>query len=484
MSGIYRTNDPNQFARIDSIVIDEKAPPPSIGGVPTNVVIMLGQFERGSEELSLAISSTGSLFEQYGDNDLYSGNLALKNKKFSSLRLIRVVASDAVTASDNLVTSEIDVEALYKGAYGNSIKVKIEPGSDAVGKKYTISDTSDGAVLPDEVFDQVVLVGKTQQQLDEIFGASKLVKFVALAAITSEPADQVATALTSGSDGTLADTDYETALVKAEQERAGNLVFLDQYNATRNGYLEVHVASTQDKMCIICGGENDDVATVSADAANFRDADGRIIYGWPWVQTSINGANVWQNPASWIASAFSQTAAHVSLAYISTVQYYAGVSDLKYKVGRNDFITLNDAGVAGLQFDPDVGIKIRNAVTTHLINDQKRPILRRRMADFLTNSIAYFLKAYDNDVNSAGKRDEVKSGILDFDARLVRDGVLPGVNDVQSGDPLLVDVESANTDDVVAQGKFIILYKRRIFSSMRFIVLRAEIGTGVVVTEQ
>ena len=47
-----------------------------------------------------------------------------------------------------------------------------------------------------------------------------------------------------------------------------------------------------------------------------------------------------------------------------------------------------------------------------------------------------------------------------------------------------MDTESANTDDVVAQGKFIILYKRRLFSSMRFIILRAEIGTGVVVTEQ
>lgn len=612
MSGIFRTNDPNQFARIDSIIIDEKAPPPSITGVPTNVVIMAGQFERGPKSMSLPLGGTGQFFETYGDNDLFSGNLALKNKRFSALRLIRVVAAAAVKASHTLndgvggpaneaftitaiadvagslnskhllfetinssgvvtprylwmdngsgvdpalvgrtghavvytdndtanvisgliqgvlnaltdlvsvdaapvttntmanpgnVEDAVDVDtgftvaatvqgdgtdvlkfdALFEGTYGNSLTVKVEAGSESVGRKYTIVDGTANAVLPTEVYDQVVIVGKTQAQINEIFGISKLISATLVGTPAVEPTLVAATALSSGADGVVADTDYETALIEAEQERAGNVLILDEYNATRNTQLKTHVAATQDKMVVVCGAESDDDAAVVVDVVNFRDSDGRIMYAWPYVETTINGVTVFQNPASWVGSIFSQTAAQVSLAFVDTVEFMAGATDLKFKVGRNPFISLNDAGVMGFQFDPDVGIKIRNAVTTHIINSQKRPVLRRRMADFLTDSIGLFLKAYDNDVNSTDKRDEVKAAILEFDGRLVRDGVLPGEQDVQGGSPLLVDTESANTDDVIAQGKFIILYKRRIFSSMRFIVLRAEIGTGVVVTEQ
>lgn len=613
MSGIFRTNDPNQFALIDSIIIDEKAPPPSITGVATNVVIMAGQFERGPNALSLPLGGTGQFFEQYGDNDLFSGNLALKNKRFSALRLIRVVASDAALASHTLndgtggptveastivtvadvsgslnsksynfetitaagkitkrylwldvnaagvdpapagrtghtvalatnatadnvaaaiqvvldaiatlgasvitntvtatnanpgnVADTVDVDtgftiattiqgdgtdvltftALFKGLYGNKITVAVEDGSEAVGKKYTITDTNVNAVLPVEVYDQVEIIGKTQAQIDEIFAISKLIKATRVGTPAVEPTNVSAVNLTSGLDGTITDNDYQAALVFAEEERAGNLIFLDEYNSTRNTQLKVHVAATQDKMTVTVGLESDDVPAAVADVVNYRDADGRIMYAWPWIETTINGVKVFQNPASWVASIFSQTAAQVSIAFVDTVQFMAGATDLKFKVGRQPFISLNGAGVMGFQLDPDVGIKIRNAVTTHIINSQKRPVLRRRMTDFLTDSIALFLKAYDNDVNSVDKQDDIKAAILEFDGRLVRDGVLPGEQDVRGGSPLLVDTESANTDDTIAEGKFIILYKRRIFSSMRFIILRAEIGTGVVVTEQ
>ena len=157
---------------------------------------------------------------------------------------------------------------------------------------------------------------------------------------------------------------------------------------------------------------------------------------------------------------------------------------MEYKESRNGYISLNEGGVCALERDLDIGYLVKNAVTTHTINSEKREILRRRMADFLTDSIALFLKNYQNAVNSAEKRDEVKAAILDFDTRMVRDGILPGEQDVKGGSPLLVDTESLNTDSVIALGQFKILYKRRIFSSMRFIVLQAEIGTGVVVTEQ
>ena len=480
--GIYRTNDPTQFDDIDGIIIDEQAPPPSITGVSANTAILVGQFERGPAALSLPLGSIGEFREVYGADKSQGGNQQLANKRYGRLRIIRVVASDAakstLTIDDGATTDILKFDAKYEGAYGDSIKVTVEAGSEAVGKKYTIQDTSANAVLPIEVYDQV----EVASIVDSTFASSKLVDVTVLAT-SAEPADVAATALASGSDGTIADTDYESSIALAEEEKAGNVIFLDSYNATRNGYLKTHVSGTQDKMCIVCGDAGDDRAAAVTDAANYRDSDGRIIYAWPYVKTVINGAEVLTPPAAWVASIFTQVSPHVALSYTGNTGFLAGITDLEYKEGRNGYIALNEAGVCALERDLDVGFLVKNAVTTNIINSEKREILRRRMADFLTDSIALYLKNYQNDVNSQDKRDEVKGQILEFDARLVRDGIVPSDSEVKGGGALLVDTESLNTDDVIALGQFRILYKRRIYSSMRFIVLQAEIGTGVVVTE-
>lgn len=477
--GIFRTSDPTQFDDIDGIIIDESAPPSAISGAAANVCILVGQFQRGPTSLSLPLGSLGEFLETYGKSSA-SGNTQLKNKKFGALRIIRAVAAAAVKATKTFQgTGAVDIikfDAKYLGAYGNLIKVTIAAGS-TVGKKYTIQDFNVDAVLPVEVYDDIVITAVTNQT----FKNSKLVD-VTVIATSVEPTTAAATALATGADGSIADTDYQTAINKAQEEKAGNVLFLDAYNTTRNGYLKQHAADTEDKMVIICGAAGDTKATVVTDAATYRDADGRVIYAWPYVQTSIDGVLTLTPPAAWVASIFSQTSPHVALSYTGNTGFLAGITDLEYKGSRNDYIALNAAGVLALEFDKDVGFLIKNAVTTHILNSEKREVLRRRMADFLTTSIAYYLKNYQNDVNSHAKRDEVKAAILAFDTLLVNEKILPGAQDVKGGAPLLVDTESLNTDAVVASGMFKIQYKRRIFSSMRYIVLQAEIGTSVVVT--
>lgn len=605
--GIFRTNDPTQFDDIDGIIIDEQAPPPSILGVASNIAILAGQFQRGPAGLSLPMGSIGEFQEIYGKSS-FSGNKQLKNKRFGRLKIIRVVAADAVKATLT-VDGKLKFDAKYFGAYGNNIKVAVEDttgdsaavaqvetltavadvggsldqegfilyddagsvafwidvddsgstipawasaadraveittiatgdaanvvagklatainadskfsapapgaaivtithtpagardaggadgdsagfafatvteGEDAVnaGFKVTIQDTNDDAVLPVEVYDGLTAAALTAAT----FANSKLVD-VTIISTASDPANQAATSLAAGSDGTVVDTDYETAIAYAAEEKAGNLLFLDAYNSVRNGYLKQHVSDNPDKMVVVCGQESDSRATAIADVVNYRDSDGRIIYAWPYIQTTIDGVLEYTPPASWVASVFSQTSPHIALSYTGNVGFLAGIVDLKYKESRNGYISLNEAGIMAFERDNDIGFLIKNAVVTQIINSQKREVLRRRMADFLTDSIALFLKNYQNQVNSSEKRDEVKAAILDFDTRLIRDGILPGAQDVKEGAPLLVDTESLNTDSVIEQGQFRILYKRRIFSSMRYIVLQAEIGTGVVVTE-
>ncbi len=483
--GIYRTTNPLEFDDVDGIIIDESAPSPNIQGVPANIAILAGQFQRGEKDELVQVGSISELQEVYGKSN-YTGNKELKNKKFGALKIIRVTASDAVkatlTLSDITPDPALVLEAKYSGAYGNLLTVTVEAGSN-VGKKYTIADTNVDSVLPVEIYDDILVAGKSDVELNEIFGNSRLI--IAKTSGTLEPEDLVTTVLASGSDGTLLDTDYESAIQAAEQEKAGNVLWTDKYSATIKGYLKTHVVNAPDKM-VVMGPDDEDVTLSSAitEVASYRDTEGRIIYGFNHLQTRINGVLVYTHPASWIASVISNTSPSIDPAYSQNIQYTAGAVDMKNKLSRSQYIQAKDAGIAAFEYDSDLGgHKLKSGIVTQILNSSKVTILRRRMADFYSDSVAFFLKNYQNAPNTLANRTEVKGAITSFDDGLIRDGILPGDNEVQNGSARLIDTESANTNLSIGQGFFKIVVKRRLYSSMRFIVFQIEIGQTVVVTE-
>lgn len=477
--GIIRTNNPLEYDEVDGIVIDEISPAPSIKGVGTGVVILVGQFQRGLHGLT-RVSSIKDFHSKYGKSS-YLGNIQLKNKRFSVLKIVRVEATGAVKAEKTFqagATNIVKFTAKSKGLYGNSIKVTISAGSVS-GKKYLIQDTSAGATefFPDEIYDNVAIA-----DLASKLALSALVDVTVLAT-SSEPDNAVATALTGGLDGTVADTDYETAIAKCEVEGAGNVLFLDEYNDIRNGYLKVHASSTKDKICILSHAEADSVSTSIGDVATLRDTEGRLIFAYNWVGTIVDGVEKMTSPASWYASILSQTAPNIDPAYAGNTQFLAGITSLKLDLTRDEYKQLMEAGISAFEFDSDIGFKIKSGVVTQIADSSKITVLRRRMADYLTNSVARFLKVYQNAVNSKANRTAVKGAMLRFIEQQENLGILPKDAEVVNGKAKLVDTDSENTNDTIAQGKFIILYKQRIYSSMRFIVLKAEIGESVVVTE-
>lgn len=479
--GIFRSTDPTTFDDVDGIIINESAPSPNISGIAANVAILVGQFERGDVSMQ-DVGSIGQFFELYGNNSAFKGNIALRNKKFGKLRVIRVVASAAAKGAKTFQTAgavdTITFTAKWKGAYGNNIQVTVATGSSS-GKKYTIHDNNANAVLPDEVYDNIAIASVTAST----FSGSKLVDVTVLAT-AAEPANASATSLTAGSDGSVADTDYQTAIGKTEVEAAGNILFLDDYSATRNGYLKTTAANMQDKMVILAGAKTDSVSAAITDVAGYRDSDGRIIYAYPWLMTSIDGVNTAVNPASFYASLLSQTAPNIDPAYGKNTQYLAGITDLYLQPTRQDYINMKTAGISAFENDNDTGMKIKSGIVTQIVDSSKIMVFRRRMADYLTASAARFMKAYQNAPNTRGNRDAVKAALLSFIQRNEMAGLLPADSEVLSGKAKLVDTESLNTNDSIALGFFKVLWKQRIYSSMRYIVIQAEIGESVVVTDQ
>ncbi len=477
--GIFRSTNPTDWNAVDGIIIDELAPPPSVNGVPANIAILVGQFQRGPANLPTLVGSLGDFYEQFGNDVSFGGQVALQNKKFGSLKIVRVVAASGgavgTLACAHSASTKITFNSLWKGAYANNITVKIEAGS-TVGSKYTIHDGNANAVLPDEVYDNVDItaVGTT-------FSNSKLITAV-VGSTSAEPDTQAATALASGSNGSVADGDYLTAITAQETEALGNVLFLDSYNATRNGYLKTSMANTTDRMAIICGAAADSRATAVTNVASYRDTDGRLIYAFPYVYTTISGASTKVNPASFYAAALSQMAPNIDPAWAQNAQLFAGIDSLELSLQRADYIALAAAGISAFEVDSDFGIKIKSGVVTQVANTSKLMVSRRRMADYITYSVAKFLKNYQNGVNSEPNRVAAGAAIEAFDRNMELVGLVPKDSEVSGGKAHIVDVKSLNTDDSIAAGYFKIKYQRRIYSSMRYLIFQAEIGESVVVT--
>jgi len=477
--GIYRSTNPLDWGEIDGISIAETAPPPSVQGVAANIALLVGQFQRGPSEV-YEPSNTQDFLEIYGRSS-FDGNTSLKNKKFGRLKIARVIATDAAKSSntfdDGSTTDIITFTAKYKGAYGDNITVKIEDGTVASTKTYTITDDNTDSVVQPEVYANIAIA-----EVDsDTFASSKLVD-VTVESTASEPANAAATNLSGGSDGTVADTDYETAIGLLEEEEIGNVVFLDSYNATRAGYLKTHTANTKDKMVIVAGAEGDSRATAVTDAGNYRDTAGRIIYAYPWVKTTIDGSATYTSPASWLASVISQTPPHVDPAAARTRDFLVGATGLKLNLGRTDYVALNKAGIATFEMRKGQ-MKLKNGVVTQISNSSKLTILRRRMADWLTASAANFFENFQNEPNRETDRNLMAAQLLAWVEGRERAGILPKDSEVKTGNAKKIDPDVLNTDASVAAGYNKILWKQRIYSSQRFIVLQAEIGESVVVTE-
>lgn len=479
---IFESTNPLDWAALDGVYIDEITPPPSVVGVPANVALLVGQFERGSNQIQ-QVGSAGELFQLYGNNLGYSGMKELQNKKFGALKVVRVIASDAAAATHSFTNASssaaVAFTALWKGAYGNAIKVTIAAGS-TTGSKYTVHDNNPNAVWPDEVYDNVVI---TTIAASNPFVNSNLIVATALRTDQGEPSTAAATSLGSGSDGTVADTDYQTAIGLTEVQNSCNILWLDAYNTTRKGYIKTTLGNTQDKMGLVNGANGDSVSTTVTDVANYRDTDGRIIYAYPWVYTSIGGIQTAVQPSSFYAALLSQVPPNIDPAWAANSQYLSGITSLVSNLTRTDYINLMAAGISAFEVDSDIGVKVKSGVVTQIANSAKVMVFRRRMTDFLMQSLAKFLKNYQNAPNSVANQTLAGGGIVAFNRQLENDGMVPKDAEVQTGKASIIDVKSLNTDDSIAAGYFKILYRRRIYSSMRFIVLQADISTGVVVTE-
>lgn len=309
----------------------------------------------------------------------------------------------------------------------------------------------------------------------------------------------------AANDATL-DAAYSTAidafLSDASPVRDVNILWSARKSDTIRAALKTHVLAASGvgvgRMAIIAPQLTTlTTSSAVADAAPGVGAqrDERVVYSWPGSRsfvpeavnyrlktgdglTTVDGI-LDESFDSWVASLLSnlkpecnpgQAAPPVPQVFSPVVGVQRGVSAL----AMQDYIALRAAGIAGLRMDRTVGPVIQSGVTTSLVSGLTT-INRRRMADFVQDSLARLLMPFDKQVLTNQLKDAAYAEVNAFLADLLS----PGNPAAQRIFQYQVDDVSGNTPDLLAKGVFVIIVRVRMLPTADFIVLQAEVGQGV-----
>ena len=147
------------------------------------------------------------------------------------------------------------------------------------------------------------------------------------------------------------------------------------------------------------------------------------------------------------------------------------------KLELDHYIALRSRGVCALRLDRTVGPVFQSGITTSLTAGEKN-INRRRMADFIDDSLAETLKPYNKLPLSTANKDNARATVESFMAELLSENN-PAQQRIKA---YSVDDKSGNTPARSAKGIHVIITKVRTLPTGDFIVIQSEVGESVEVS--
>jgi hypothetical protein len=146
-----------------------------------------------------------------------------------------------------------------------------------------------------------------------------------------------------------------------------------------------------------------------------------------------------------------------------------------------DYIALKNAGICALRFDSGTAI-YQSGVTS--VDPNVYPSLtrisRRRMADYIQDSVALLAKSFGKKLSTYQRRKALASEIRSFMAQLLNSGNPNGGQRIAG---YTVDDVTGNTTTTLAMGLFRIILNVQTLASLDSIVIQTTIGEQVQVQE-
>jgi len=140
---------------------------------------------------------------------------------------------------------------------------------------------------------------------------------------------------------------------------------------------------------------------------------------------------------------------------------------------------LRSRGIAGIRMDRTVGPVFQSGITSSLEAGRKN-IARRKMTDYIEDSLAQQIKPFVKLPMSEQFKDGVLSQIQDFLEVLLSSNN----SSAQRITSFSIDPDGGNTPASESLGIYVVIVKVRTLASADFIVLQVEAGEGVVTTSE
>lgn len=471
------------------INIWETQPVTPIRGNSANTIGMVGALPWGPVDEPVLVTTPADFFAHFypsafgplKDWRAYPAILALLNKPLftrGGLRVVRVGATGHAYAEHEFGTSVAAV-ARHPGAYGNQVKVGWGDDGEmivAVGSSYLVRypGVAVGGVVTDP--------GDPYVAVEALPGAS------------GAPAAAAPVALSGGSDGAAVAGDFTAAIGGLYGSAAPDVAFVAECPAALinqvNAALKAWAEDNPGGLAVLSTVPEQSKSDAMTYAPDYKTGNaGRTTYHWPRVKT-VNGFDPNQAPVTVDGNAFAAAAIANVDPWISPggAGKQQGAQDLLSGIvgledesaGMVDLDLLNDAGVAPWFVSRALGVIIRKGVTTS--TEGRVKIAARRMTDYLTSSIAGFAEQFVErplDINLDDRELGENTGsfvgsVVDF---------LQREQDAGHIRAFVVEPYSGNTQADIDEGRWTVIVAVKLMSSADEIVLMANIGETVEITE-
>lgn len=482
---------------------------PVVAGVDVATVGFVGDFPWGpvnevTEFTSLQEFLRAHAPAEFGDRDSYPSLKAILKKTFPAaiqvLRVLHTGTVDAVkatrTVNDAGAGPSAIVTARHYGAKGNQISTQWTANIDGVATSrdmiVSIIDV-DGNTTYSRRHKAVATGGSSTPTITD--PGDPWVVVAAHGSIDDVPAVTAATALATGVDGDAAAVDWTGAALSfdgiqgfGDANLGVDVIFAaEPPEALIDDINEQLVATAEAAGCIavLATPAGLTKATAITYVADYRST--RAVMVWPKVYITNafdpNLEDVLVDGASFAAVAIASVQPQNSPGGAPGAPYLRGFSSLETGVLPSDYEPLREAGINAFRMSAALGGFILNGgVVTQVADTTRLSISRTRMFDYLTNSVGGYLERFvgmQADLNLSLRQlgpitRQQYSGVVAFLENAKRGFI---IRDYE------VDPFGGNTNLDLAAGEYTLRMAAGLYGSQDVIILDANIGTTVLLTE-
>lgn len=466
---------PGVYVRVNS-------PAAPTGGVFRGTTGMVGRAVRGPANKLIYCPNFSRYLDVFGARDYginggaIRGDLwwAFQGHSFGKCYIVRVVASDATTASFTLETAAggggtavLTISAYGPGAHGNDIMWKVLAASNGVATSFNLSIQLYGVSY---LFENISING-TDDNTAAVIGSddATIIRLTKVAngrpvnsAATTDGADangytklgQTVASFTSvaGSDGTIADSDYTVGggPIEIMHNARGidtKVVAGRSNTAIKTKLFALAPTANLSAWAIAPDTATTSISTFSTEVASLRHRAIWAVYNTPYFPDPVTTVLTAGEPHVHLAAVLSQIDYGDHPGNADTSELNQQIDHLQFELADPDRDTLDGAGITFLNRDVDVSnnnvFLFGNGKTTDLLNNNSQ-IDGERTKMFLIMGLAQRARGDEKKPNTKTARSKRASSFGSWFTRLAKKETY-----VDRDQTTLVPLYSIQNDDAV-----------------------------------